>query len=388
MARLSWSELGQTAFAVLALGVAAWLYEQKHSRSSRTPKPVRDVTELIGNTPMVRLNTLSLITGCEIWGKLELSNPGGSAKDRIARAIVEHAEATGKLRPGHRDAVYEGTSGSTGISLALVCRARGYEAHIVVPDDTSVDKISLLERLGAHVHKVRPAGIADRNHYVHVAKRLAEEKDQDSSDCHAIFANQFENEVNWVSHFLTTGPEILAQVPSITSFVTGAGTGGTISGVASFLKPKLPKLRIVLADVPGSGLHNRIQFGVMYSSKEREGHRRRHQVDTIIEGIGLNRVTANLKAGLNHITDSQQIDDDDARYMASFIVENEGLFIGSSSAVNCVAALREARKVGPGHTIVTILCDGGSRHLSKFWAIEPASSCKIAAELETHGLPE
>lgn len=382
MARHSWGEIGQTAFAVLALGVAVWLYGQRHAPSSRIPRPARDVTELIGNTPIVRLNALSKLTGCEIWGKLELLNPGGSAKDRIALAIIKHAEATGKLRPGHRDAVYEGTSGSTGISLALVCRARGYEAHIVVPDDTSTDKLILLERLGAHVHRVRPAGIADRNHYVHVARRLAEEKDQDPSCCCAVYANQFENEVNWVSHYLTTGPEILAQVPSITSFVTGAGTGGTISGVASFLKPKIPDLRVVLADVPGSGLHNRIQFGVMYNAKEREGHRRRHQVDTVIEGIGLNRVTANLNAGISHITDSQQVADDDARYMAGFIAENEGLFIGSSAAVNCVAALREARKVGPGHTIVTILCDSGSRHLSKFWAMEPVSYCKVAGELK------
>lgn len=359
--------------------------------SSQVPARVHDITRVIGNTPLVRLNYLSDITNCEIFGKLELSNPGGSAKDRVALAIVESAEREGKLRPGQPDLVFEGTSGSTGISLALVCRAKGYEAHIVVPDDTSHDKQTLLKSYGAHLHVVRPAGIADPNHYVNVARRLTEEVNSDTSqNRQAVFANQFENEENFKVHYNTTGPEISQQMPEITCFIHGAGTGGTISGVAGFLKQHLNSaIEIVLADVPGSGLLNRVLYGVMFNKTEREGTRRRHQVDTVVEGIGLNRVTRNLAFGLDNdfIDDSLRIEDADARYMASVMVEKEGLFIGSSSAVNCVAAFRQAVKGGPNQKIVTILCDSGTRHLSKFWAL-PITPCKVEQELKEQELKE
>lgn len=322
----------------------------------------KDVSELIGNTPMVEISSLSELTGCRILGKLEMANPGGSAKDRVARAIVENAEREGHLRPGHPDCVFEGTSGSTGISLALVCQARGYQAHIVVPDDTSEEKVNLLHQLGAQVHLTRPAGIADSNHYVNVARKLASEHE------HGIFADQFETTVNWQAHAKTTGPEIWRQTGHhIDAFVTGAGTGGTITGVASYLKSRTDKIQIILADPPGSGLFNKVRYGVMFNTKEKEGTRRRHQVDTIIEGIGSTRITRNLDHGLPLIDDAFAVSDAEALAMAHYLVQKEGLFVGSSSGVNCVGALRTAQKLGPGHVIVTILCDSGVRHLSKFW---------------------
>lgn len=345
------------------------------------PRVAADVVELIGDTPLVRLHSLSELTQCDIYGKLELMNPGGSAKDRIARAIVEHAEREGRLRPGHSDRVFEGTSGSTGISLALVCRAKGYEAHIVIPDDTSADKVRLLEMYGATVHMVRPAGIADGNHYVNVARRLADEVNSAGGGVQAVFANQFEDEQNWRSHHATTGPEIYAQAPGITCFVSGAGTGGTIAGVGTYLKEQSPDIRVVLADVPGSGLYNKVHYGVMFNNTEKEGRRRRHQVDTIVEGIGLNRVTRNLVPALACVTDAERVADADARYMADVLVQREGLFVGSSSAVNCVAAFRQARKLGPGQTIVTVLCDSGTRHVSKFYGAPVDPGCVVAAEL-------
>lgn len=328
-----------------------------------------NVFTLVGNTPIVELESLSEISGCTILAKLELNNPGGSAKDRVAKAIIEEAELRGLLRRGHRDCVFEGTSGSTGISLATLCNSRGYEAHIVVPNDTSDEKMNLLRMLGAKVHLVSPAGIADPGHYVNTAKRLTDEVNASSSDQQAIFANQFENEVNWKCHYATTGPEIWSQANGkIDAFVSGAGTGGTISGIGRYLKDRLFfKGRIVLADPPGSGLFNKVKYGVMFDIKEKEGTRRRHQVDTVIEGIGLNRVTANLKAGLDVVDDAIRVPDAEAVVMAHHLVEHEGLFVGSSSAVNCVAAFRTALELGPGHTIVTIICDSGMRHLSKFW---------------------
>jgi len=184
-----------------------------------------------------------------------------------------------------------------------------------------------------------------------------------------IFADQFENEANWRAHFEGTGPEIFTQTSGrMDAFVAGAGTGGTISGVAMYLKPKLPSLKVVLADPEGSGLFNRVKYGVMFDPREREGTRRRHQVDTIVEGIGINRVTQNFEVGRQLIDDAIRVTDAQAMGMARWLVERDGIFIGSSSAVNCVAATKLALEMGPGHRIVTILCDSGARHLSKFWA--------------------
>lgn len=360
--------------------------DQDPDTELRSLPPVRDgVAGLIGNTPMIRLNSLSEATGCTVLAKMEMQNPGGSAKDRVALAIIEDAEKKGLIKPHCGDMVFEGTSGSTGISLAMLCRAKGYTAHIALPDDTSTEKVQLLENLGAVVYKVRPASIVDDNQYVNYARKAAQDVN-DLADAaakgknesrlpRALFADQFENEANWATHFEHTGPEILAQSKgALDIFVTGAGTGGTITGVARYLKSVLPNVRVVLADPQGSGFFNKVKYNVMFSETEKEGTRRRHQVDTLVEGIGLNRITQNFSKGCDFIDDAVRVTDEEALKMAKWLVESDGLFVGSSSAVHCVAAYRCAKALGPGHTLVTIICDSGSRHLSKFWkAVEGVS---------------
>lgn len=272
--------------------------------------------------------------------------------------------------PFTHSTIYEGTVGSTGISLAAICRARGYLAHICMPSDQSQEKVDLLLKLGAEVERVRPNPIVSQENFVNLARRRAHEHAEDKArKGTGVFADQFENEANWRAHFEGTGPEIYQQCSRrLDAFVAGAGTGGTISGVSLYLKPKLPKLKVVLADPEGSGLFNRVKYGVMFDPKEREGTRRRHQVDTIVEGIGVNRVTQNFEAGRELVDDAIRVTDAQAKAMAKWLVERDGIFIGSSSAVNCVAATKLALQMGSGHRIVTILCDSGTRHLSKFWA--------------------
>ncbi|KAF2707766.1 PALP-domain-containing protein [Pleomassaria siparia CBS 279.74] len=325
----------------------------------------------IGNTPLIRIKSLSEATGCEILVKAEfLNGAGNSPKDRVALSIIQTAEEQGLLTPHSGDTIYEGTVGSTGISLAAICRARGYKAHICMPDDMAIEKSDLLLKLGAEVERVRPAPIVDQNQFVNLARnRAAEHSANPDKRGSGLFADQFETEANWRAHFTGTGPEIYEQTGGfLDAFVSGAGTGGTISGVALFLKEKLPDVKIVLADPPGSGLYNRVKYGVMFDPKEREGTRRRTQVDTIVEGIGINRVTQNFEVGKELIDDAIRVTDDQAIAMARWLVENDGIFCGSSSAVNCVAAAKLAKQLGPGHRIVTLLCDSGARHLSKFWA--------------------
>ncbi|KAK9454627.1 tryptophan synthase beta subunit-like PLP-dependent enzyme [Dipodascopsis uninucleata] len=344
--------------------------DAKDSSSVSCNQNIKNGVEcLIGNTPLMKIKSLSEATGCEIWAKMELMNPGGSAKDRVALAIVEEAEKMGLIKPDRGDTIYEGTSGSTGISLAMVCRSKGYKAYICLPDDTSTEKIDLLEKLGAAVEKVRPASIVDKKQYVNMARMRADSHNESSTDgSRGVFANQFENEANWKTHYMNTGPEIFEQTGGfLDAFITGSGTGGTISGISLYLKSILPNLKVVLADPPGSGLYNKVKFGVMFDIKEREGTRRRHQVDTLVEGIGLNRLTKNFDAGYRLVDDAVKVTDEESLFMAKYLVANDGLFVGSSSAVNCVAAVKYARKLGPGHNIVTIICDSGARHLSKFW---------------------
>ncbi|PGH12747.1 hypothetical protein AJ79_04108 [Helicocarpus griseus UAMH5409] len=374
------------------------------------PPPIVDGIEgCIGNTPLFRIKSLSEATGCEILAKAEfLNGAGGSPKDRVALGIIKTAEEKGLLHPYSGDAIYEGTVGSTGISLATLARARGYLAHICMPSDQSTEKSNLLLKLGAIVDRVPPAPIVETGHFVNRARALAkshipspesspvrsssstrrhhhhhhhetheitETPDEDLLASHAaakqgqgFFADQFENPANWQAHFRTTGPEIFAQCNGkLDAFVAGAGTGGTISGVALFLKPRLPDMTVVLADPQGSGLFNRVRYGVMFDVKEREGTRRRRQVDTIVEGIGINRVTVNFEAGRELVDDAVRVTDAQAIAMARWLVEKDGIFVGSSSAVNCFAAVKTAMRLGPGHRVVTILCDSGTRHLSKFW---------------------
>ncbi|KAG0243456.1 hypothetical protein BGX31_010649 [Mortierella sp. GBA43] len=322
---------------------------------------------------MVRIKSLSEATGCEILAKAEFLNPGGSTKDRVALSMINTAERDHILTPGNGSTIFEGTVGSTGISLAMIARARGYNAWIVMPDDVALEKSQLLEKLGAHVEKVRPVSIVDKNQFVNLAKRRAQEfgkddKKGESSGKIGFFADQFENLANFEAHYTTTGPEIYKQTQGrIDAVVMGAGTGGTLAGVAKYLKALLPNIRTYLADPQGSGLFNKVKYNVMYSSTEKEGKRKRHQVDTVVEGVGINRLTRNFAMSEGFIDDAIRVTDQEAIDMARYLVHKEGLFIGSSSAVNCVAAVRIARELGPGHTIVTLLCDSGQRHLTKFW---------------------
>lgn len=318
---------------------------------------------------MVKVRSLSKLTGCDIYAKLELANPGGSAKDRTALAIIRQFEKTGKLVPGRGDVVFEGTSGSTGISFAMLCNALGYTAHICVQSDTSPEKIALLESYGADVEKVKPASIVDPQQYVNAARAGAEALTDDSStEAHGVFADQFENDVNWRIHYETTGPEIWKQMKHrLDYFVCGSGTGGTIAGIAKYLKDQDPNVKVILADPQGSGMYNRVKHGVMYDPVEKEGTRRRHQVDTIVEGIGLNRVTHNFLEGEDCIDDSERVTDEQAIKMARFLSSNDGLFLGASSAINAVSATRVALRAAKGSQLVIIGCDSGARHLSKFW---------------------
>jgi cysteine synthase A len=230
-----------------------------------------------------------------------------------------------------------------------------------MPDDQAKEKSDLLLKLGAEVDRVRPSPIISRDHFVNRARRLAAEHTASASiPGRGVFADQFENEANWRAHYDGTGPEILQQCGGrLDAFVAGAGTGGTIAGVAMFLKPRVPGIRVVLADPQGSGLFNRVKFGVMFDGAEREGTRRRHQVDTIVEGIGINRVTRNFEAGRELVDDAVRVTDAQAKAMARWLVERDGIFIGSSSAVNCVAAVKVAMEMGKGRRVVTILCDSG-----------------------------
>ncbi|KAG0292183.1 hypothetical protein BGZ98_002684 [Dissophora globulifera] len=336
------------------------------------------IAGLIGNTPMMRIKSLSEATGCEILAKAEFLNPGGSTKDRVALSMVDTAERDHILTPGNGSTIFEGTVGSTGISLAMIAKARGYNAWIVMPDDVALEKSQLLEKLGAHVEKVRPVSIVDKNQFVNLAKRRAQEFSKDNKgtgssgdDATGFFADQFENLANFEAHFTTTGPEIYRQTQgNVDAMVMGAGTGGTLAGVSKYLKSRLPDLRTYLADPQGSGLFNKVKYNIMYSPTEKEGHRKRHQVDTVVEGVGINRLTRNFAMSEGYVDDAIRVTDQEAVDMARYLVQQEGLFIGSSSAVNCVAAVRIARELGPGHTIVTLLCDSGHRHLTKFWSDE------------------
>ncbi|KAI1432172.1 cysteine synthase-like protein [Xylaria sp. CBS 124048] len=344
----------------------------KDSLSLRSHGIVSGIEGCIGGTPLLEIHSLSEATGCTILAKAEfLNGAGNSPKDRVALHMIQTAEAQGLLVPGRGDTIYEGTVGSTGISIAALARAKGYRAHICMPDDQSLEKSDLLHHLGATVERVPVAPIASSEHFVNLARRRAAEHTASQEDeSRGFFADQFENPANYQAHQATTGPEILVQTSGrVDAFVAGAGTGGTIAGVARYLKEeaKLANVRVVLADPQGSGLYNKIRHGVMYSATEKEGTRRRQQVDSIVEGVGINRVTENFEAGRDLIDDAVKITDEQACVMARWLVEHDGLFVGSSSAVNCVAAITTAMSLPRGSCVVTILCDSGTRHLSKLW---------------------
>ena len=311
--------------------------ESRHHRREEVEFP-RGIESTIGNTPLFVIRSLSEATGCTILGKAEyLNGAGGSPKDRVALSIIRRAESMGQLTPYSGDTIYEGTVGSTGISLATLCRARGYLAYICMPSDQATEKSDLLSKLGAMVERVSPAPIVDQAHYVNRARYLAEAHTTDSEKPgRGFFADQFETTANWRAHYEGTGPEIFEQCGGyLDTFVAGAGTGGTITGVGLYLKSKLDGVKIVLADPIGSGLFNKVKHGVMFHSQEKEGTRRRQQVDSIVEGIGQTRSTSNFEAGQDILDDAVRVTDAQALAMARWLVKKDGLFVGSSSAVNC-----------------------------------------------------
>ncbi|GAA6042319.1 hypothetical protein JCM8097_003842 [Rhodosporidiobolus ruineniae] len=407
---------------------------EKRTIEIRSDEVVEGIEGLIGNTPLVRINSLSDRLGVEILGKCEYLNPFGSVKDRVSLQIIQQAEEEGLIHPHTGSCIFEGTSGSTGISIAGIARARGYKAHIILPDDVAKEKIQMLQVLGAEVEPVRPVSIVDRRHYVNLARQRALEFGKDtlisttsaSSPSHTprpvspstistenhpapdllvtsapapraptrpstpsygtgageadayrdpprgLFADQFENLSNLLAHEKGTAVEIWHQTAGrVDGFVSGAGTGGTIAGCGKVLKQNTGgACEIVLADPQGSGLYHKIHDGVMYASTEAEGKRRRYQVDTIVEGIGLNRITRNLSQALPIIDDAIRVTDAETVAMSRHLALHDGLFLGSSSAVNLVACVRLARSWGArgrGRRIVTILCDSGARHVSRFW---------------------
>jgi cysteine synthase A len=309
---------------------------------------LKDFVDAVGHTPLIRLRRISEETGCDILGKAEFMNPGGSVKDRAARGIILDAERRGVLRPG--GTVVEGTAGNTGIGIAHVCNARGYRCLIVMPDNQSPEKYALIEALGAEVRRVKAVPYSDPNHYQKTAGRLAQELPD------AIWANQFDNTANRRAHVETTGPEIWEQTDGrIDAFVSASGTGGTVAGVSEYLKSRNPKVRTVLADPPGSSLYEFIRHGVLKATGS----------SSITEGIGIGRVTANMQDA--PIDEAVHIDDPETVRFVYRMLREEGLFVGSTSGVNVAAAVRVARELGPGHTIVTVLCDTGSKYLSRLY---------------------
>ena len=310
-----------------------------------------DMAQAIGNTPLIRLRAASQATGCTILGKAEFMNPGGSVKDRAGLAIITDAEQRGTLRAG--GTIIEGTAGNTGIGLTLVGNARGYRSVIVMPETQSQEKIDFLRMIGADLRLVPAKPYKDPGNYVHVSRRLAEEIATETGN--AIWADQFDNLANRQGHRMTTGAEIWDQTGGkVDAFTCACGTGGTLAGVSLALKERNPNVRIVLADPLGSGLYGWVKNGDLSI----EG-------SSITEGIGQSRVPDNL-AGVA-IDDAESIPDAEAVEQIFDVLIHEGLSVGTSSGINIAAAIRVAKAMGPGHTVVTILCDGGSRYQSKLF---------------------
>ena len=301
----------------------------------------------VGNTPLIRLNSFSEATGCEILGKAEFLNPGGSVKDRAALYIIKDAEERGVLHPG--GTVVEGTAGNTGIGLAHICNAKGYKCLIIIPETQSQEKMDMLRTLGAEVRPVPAVPYKDPNNYVKLSARIAEETPN------AVWANQFDNLANRRAHYETTGPEIWAQTEGrVDAWVAATGTGGTYAGAALFFKDKNPAIRCVLADPMGSGLYSYIKTGEIQMTG-----------NSITEGIGNSRVTANMAGA--PADDAIQVNDHEALQAVYQLLYKDGLFMGGSVGINVAAAVKLAKEMGPGHTIVTVLCDSGARYQSRLF---------------------
>ena len=311
-----------------------------------------DFLDAVGNTPLIKLRKASELTGCNILGKAEFMNPGGSVKDRAAKAIVLDAEARGLLRPG--GVIVEGTAGNTGIGLALVANSLGYRTVIVIPDTQSQEKKDMLRLCGADLREVPAVPYRDENNYVKFSGRLAEKIAKTEANG-AIWANQFDNVANLKGHYENTGPEIFEQTNGkVDAFICSVGTGGTLAGTGMALKERNQKIIISLADPLGAALHSFYTTGELSSWG-----------GSITEGIGQGRITANLKDA--PVDQSFQIPDEEALTICFALLKEEGLCLGGSSGINVAGAIRLAQELGPGKTIVTILCDSGVRNQSKLF---------------------
>lgn len=308
--------------------------------------------ESIGNTPLIRLKKASEITKCEIYGKAEFMNPGGSVKDRAAKAIIQNAEKVDGLKIG--GTIVEGTAGNTGISLAMCANARGYKTVIVLPETQSQEKKDMLRICGADLRLVPAVPYKDPNNYVRYSEKLAKDLAKENTNG-VIWANQFDNTANLEGHYNSTGPEIWQQTKgNIDGFICSVGSGGTIAGISKFLKEQKSDVTIGLSDPLGSALYNFYQNGELKA----EGN-------SISEGIGQGRITENLNCA--KIDKAYQVSDEEALPIIFDLHSQEGLLLGGSSAINVAGAIRMAKDMGPGKTIVTILCDSGSRYFSKLW---------------------
>ncbi|MCC5980887.1 MAG: cysteine synthase A [Oceanicaulis sp.] len=316
------------------------------------PSPARSIIDLIGNTPLLRLNAASEATGCEILGKAEFLNPGGSVKDRAALGIIRTAEKSGALKPG--GSIVEGTAGNTGIGLAMVGSALGYRTVIVFPRTQSREKRDAILLAGAELIEVDAVPYANPNHYARYSGTLAAELNE-SEPNGAIWANQFDNVANRQAHFDTTGPEIWEQTGGkVDGFICAVGSGGTLAGVGMYLKSRSEKVQIGIADPGGAALYGYYAHGELKA----EGN-------SITEGIGQSRITANLEdAPVDH---AFRVPDEEALQVLYELIQHEGLCLGGSAGINIAGAIRLARKMGPGHTIVTMLCDHGARYQSKLY---------------------
>lgn len=315
-------------------------------------KPATDVTQLIGDTPLLYLRQVSEKTGCEIYGKAEFLNPGGSVKDRTALGIIRDAENRGELQPG--GVIVEGTAGNTGIGLTLLANALGYRSVVVMPMTQSKEKIDTLELLGADLRLVPATSYSDENHYIHTAEKLSKKLAQKEQHG-AIWARQFDNKANLEIHNRTTGAEIWQQTDGkVDGFICAVGTGGTLAGVSTALKERNPDIKIGIADPMGASLYDYFTTGNLNS----EG-------TSIMEGIGINHITDNVREAL--VDHAYQISDEEALPYIFDLLRHEGLCLGGSSAINIAGAVKLAEELGPGHRIVTILCDYGNRYQSKLF---------------------
>ncbi|KAF2230392.1 cysteine synthase (O-acetylserine (thiol)-lyase-like protein) [Viridothelium virens] len=355
----------------MAEQVSQWEAPRQHGiEISQAQRIAKDgFIDAIGKTPLIRMKRLSEETGCEVLGKAEFQNPGGSVKDRAALYVVEAAEKAGVLREG--GTVVEGTAGNTGIGLAHVCRSKGYKLVIYMPNTQSQGKVDLLRLLGAEVYPVPAVAYDNPENYNHQAKRHAENMDN------AVWTNQFDNTANRLGHLETTGPEIWTQTGGkLDAFTCSTGTGGTLAGVTRYLKTKSDgRVKCYLADPPGSVLYSYISSG---------GHLTERSGSSITEGIGQGRVTDNLKPDIDLLDGALHIADEKSIEMVYRCLDEEGLYLGASSCLNVVAAKEVAEKLGRGHTVVTILCDGAYRYADRLFSRKWLEEKKLLGAIPKH----